>query len=100
MDAEDLPPAPRPPSRTGPGRPPRQRGLSQAAIVDAALEIIDLEGLDALTMRTVAHRLGTGPASLYAHVGSKEELIELVEAGSERHPDDGASRAAVSADQA
>jgi len=46
--------------------------------VDAALEIIDREGLDALTMRTVAHALGTGPASLYAYVGSKEELIELV----------------------
>jgi AcrR family transcriptional regulator len=29
-------------------------------------------------MRTVAHSLGTGPASLYAHVGSKEELLELV----------------------
>jgi AcrR family transcriptional regulator len=46
--------------------------------VDAALDIVDREGLDALTMRTVAHALGTGPASLYAHVGSKEQLIELV----------------------
>jgi AcrR family transcriptional regulator len=29
-------------------------------------------------MRTVAHSLGTGAASLYAHVSSKEELLELV----------------------
>ena len=39
---------------------------------------MDREGLDALTMRTVAHTLGTGAASLYAHVASKEELLELV----------------------
>ena len=29
-------------------------------------------------MRTVAHSLGTGAASLYAHVSSKEDLLELV----------------------
>jgi len=78
MDSDSLPPAPRPPSRGASTRQSRQRGLSQAAIIDAALDIIDREGLDALTMRTVAHALGTGPASLYAHVGSKEQLIELV----------------------
>ena len=39
---------------------------------------MDREGLDALTMRTVAHSIGTGAASLYAHVASKEELLELV----------------------
>ena len=75
-----MPPAPRPPARPGAAarRQPRQRTLTRDAIVDAALEIVDREGLDALTMRTVAHALGTGPASLYAHVGSKEELIGLV----------------------
>lgn len=31
-----------------------------------------------MTMRTVAHLLGTGAASLYAHVSSKEDLLELV----------------------
>ncbi|MDE3134050.1 MAG: TetR/AcrR family transcriptional regulator C-terminal domain-containing protein [Acidobacteriota bacterium] len=80
MSSADLPPAPRLPGRAGVGasRPRRQRALSQGAIVDAALAIIDREGLDALTMRTVAHALGTGPASLYAYVGSKEQLVELV----------------------
>ncbi len=29
-------------------------------------------------MRTVAHALGTGAASLYAHVTGKEELLEIV----------------------
>jgi AcrR family transcriptional regulator len=52
--------------------------LSREAIAEAALDIVDREGLDALTMRTVAHTLGTGAASLYAHVGSKDELLELV----------------------
>lgn len=56
----------------------RERTLSREAIVEAALRIIDSEGLDALTMRTVAHSLRTGAASLYAHVRSKEELLELV----------------------
>jgi AcrR family transcriptional regulator len=78
MESENLPRAPRLPSRGGQGRQPRQRGLSQDAIVDAALEIVDREGLDALTMRTVAHTLGTGPASLYAHVANKEQLVELL----------------------
>jgi AcrR family transcriptional regulator len=39
---------------------------------------VDRDGLDALTMRTVAHYMGRGAASLYAHVASKEELLELV----------------------
>jgi AcrR family transcriptional regulator len=95
MESEDLPPAPRLPSRGGSGRQPRARALSQAAIVDTALDIVDREGLDALTMRTVAHALGTGPASLYAHVASKDQLVELlvervigeVESGGEPDPE-------------
>ena len=80
MTAAELPPPPRLPPRDGAKtrRRPRQRALSREAIIDAALAIVDTEGLDALTMRTVAAALRTGAASLYAYVGSKEELIELV----------------------
>jgi AcrR family transcriptional regulator len=46
--------------------------------VSAALAIVDRDGLDALTMRSVAQYMGTGAASLYAHVTSKEDLLELV----------------------
>ncbi|AHH99725.1 TetR/AcrR family transcriptional regulator [Kutzneria albida] len=67
---------PEPPWRT-PRRKPRQQ-LSRQAIVDAALAILDAEGLDAVSMRRVAQALNTGPASLYAHVSSKEELCELL----------------------
>jgi AcrR family transcriptional regulator len=79
VSPDDLPPAPRLPSRAGsPRRVARTRTLSREAIADAALRIVDTEGLDAVTMRTVAHTLGTGPASLYAHVAGKDELLELV----------------------
>jgi AcrR family transcriptional regulator len=78
--ATGLPPAPRlpRPDAAAARRAPRQRTLTKQAIVDAALAIVDEEGLDALTMRSVASALGTGPASLYAHVASKDELIEAV----------------------
>lgn len=80
MATSELPPRPRLPSREGPQvrRAPRQRVLSRDSIAAAALAIVDREGLDALTMRTVAQYMGTGAASLYAHVASKEELLELV----------------------
>jgi AcrR family transcriptional regulator len=56
----------------------RRPALSRGAIVDAALAIVDAEGVDAVSMRRVATALGTGPASLYAHVENKDELLELV----------------------
>jgi AcrR family transcriptional regulator len=52
--------------------------LSREAILDAALAVIDAEGLDAATMRRVATELGTGPASLYAHVADKDEMVAAV----------------------
>lgn len=61
-----------------PARPPRKPPISAEAIVDAALAIIDAEGMDALSMRRVAQKLDTGAATLYAHVQNKEELLDLV----------------------
>lgn len=55
-------------------RPP----LSLDAIVDAALAIVDAEGTDAVSMRRVAAAFNTGPASLYAYVRDKDELLQLV----------------------
>lgn len=80
VSAAELPSPPRlsPRDAAKTRRTPRQRALSREAIIDAALAIVDTEGLDALTMRTVAAALRTGAASLYAYVGSKDELIELV----------------------
>jgi AcrR family transcriptional regulator len=55
-----------------------RRQLSQDLIVETGLRILDVEGFDALSMRRVAQELDTGPASLYAHVANKEELLELI----------------------
>ncbi|WP_049565372.1 TetR/AcrR family transcriptional regulator C-terminal domain-containing protein [Nonomuraea sp. SBT364] len=55
-----------------------RKQLSQELIVDTGLRVLDAEGFDALSMRRVAQELGTGPASLYAHVAGKDELLELI----------------------
>jgi AcrR family transcriptional regulator len=56
----------------------RRRTLSQDLIVDTALDLLGKGSLDTVSMRRVAQELGTGPASLYAHVSNKEELHELM----------------------
>src|SRR5437762_10968375 len=56
----------------------RRQPLSRQAIVEAAVRILDAEGADALTVRRLADELNTGPATLYWHIGSKDELGELV----------------------
>jgi AcrR family transcriptional regulator len=64
-----------------PWRKPRRQAkmpLSQELIVQAAIAILDEEGLDGVSMRRIAQDLGTGPASLYAYVSNKDELLELV----------------------
>jgi AcrR family transcriptional regulator len=71
------PHAPEPPWRT-PREKARRAPLTREAIVDAAFAVLDREGLDALSMRRVATRLGTGAASLYWHVRNKDELIDLM----------------------
>ncbi|MFR9750096.1 TetR/AcrR family transcriptional regulator [Nocardia sp. 004] len=49
--------------------------LHRTAIVDAAIELADTEGLDALSMRRIADRLGVGAMSLYRHIANKDELL-------------------------
>jgi AcrR family transcriptional regulator len=70
-----LPPQPRRRGRPNPVPRRATRRLSREAILDTALQIVDAEGLDALTMRRVSDALETGPASLYAHIGDKEEMV-------------------------
>jgi AcrR family transcriptional regulator len=54
-----------------------QPSLSRDQIVKAALELLDGEGLDGLSMRRLGTRLGAGATSLYWHVANKNELLEL-----------------------
>jgi AcrR family transcriptional regulator len=55
---------------------PAKAPLSEEAIIDAALAILKSEGLDAVTMRTVATSLDTGAASLYVYVSGRRGLLE------------------------
>ncbi|MDJ0396287.1 TetR/AcrR family transcriptional regulator [Rhodococcus sp. G-MC3] len=57
---------------------PSRTGLSVDAIVTAAIEIADTDGLDAVSMRKVADRLGVGAMSLYTHVPGREDLADLM----------------------
>jgi AcrR family transcriptional regulator len=57
------------------GRPARR---SRAEITAAALDIADRDGLDAVSMRRIAAELGTGAASLYRYVETREEVLDLM----------------------
>jgi AcrR family transcriptional regulator len=55
--------------------------MSVERIVSAAIEIIDRDGLQGLSMRTLAIALDTGTATLYRYIQSKEEvLVEALDA--------------------
>jgi AcrR family transcriptional regulator len=56
----------------------RKEQLSRERIVAEAVRLLDAEGMEALSMRSLGTRLGAGATSLYRHVASKDELIELV----------------------
>jgi AcrR family transcriptional regulator len=73
----DVPPPPwtRAPQRS---QRPRREPLTQERIVDAALRVLDADGLDLLSMRHVARTLNTTAAALYWHVGSKDGLLDLI----------------------
>src|SRR6185437_12599955 len=66
-----------------PKRPVRRRSaagrkatLTTEAVVAAAIEVLDEGGVAGLSMRRVAEHLGTGAASLYAHVFGQVALLE------------------------
>jgi len=57
------------------GKPPT---LTEEQIVDAALDIIRAEGLDALSMRRLSRELGRSAMAPYWYVNDKRELLDLV----------------------
>lgn len=58
-------------------KPPGEPSLSLERIVATAVDLLDTEGVNGLTMRRLADRLGSGAMSLYWHVASKEEVFDL-----------------------
>ncbi|CAN5383302.1 TetR/AcrR family transcriptional regulator [soil metagenome] len=69
-------------ARPDPGARPRTGArtakLSREIIVNAALNFLDREGWDALTINALANHLGTKGPSLYNHVNSLEDLRRTV----------------------
>lgn len=59
----------------GTGRPPK---LDRADIVAAAITVAEADGLAAVTMRRVASQLGSGTASLYRHLRTRDDLLDLM----------------------
>jgi AcrR family transcriptional regulator len=57
-------------------------GLSPDAVVDAAIELVDDAGPDALTLAAVAARTGVATPSLYKHIDGLGELRRLIAARS------------------
>jgi AcrR family transcriptional regulator len=55
-----------------------QPGLSRQQLVEVAIRVADVEGLEAVSMRRVAGELGSGTMSLYRYVQSRDELVELM----------------------
>lgn len=58
--------------------PANHRNLSRELIVSTALEMIDAEGIQALSMRSLGARLGVEAMSLYRYVSGREDLIEAI----------------------
>jgi TetR/AcrR family transcriptional regulator, tetracycline repressor protein len=50
-------------------------GLTQAMVINEALSLVDREGLDALSIRALARRLGVNPTAVVWHVGTFERLV-------------------------
>jgi DNA-binding transcriptional regulator YhcF (GntR family) len=56
----------------------RERELTTVRIVEAAIRVADEEGLNALSLRAVASKVGAPVMSLYRHARSKDELLRFM----------------------
>jgi AcrR family transcriptional regulator len=56
----------------------RPRALTHERIAAAALEIVDRDGLDALSMPALSRALGVGTMTLYVYFRTKDELLDAV----------------------
>jgi AcrR family transcriptional regulator len=63
------------PEQSGRGPKPAH---NRAEIAAAAIALADAEGLEAVSLRRLAARLGVGTTSLYRYVQTKDELFDLM----------------------
>jgi AcrR family transcriptional regulator len=71
-----------------PAPPTGRRSLSRTAIVDTAVRLADVEGIDAVSMPRLARELGAAPMSLYRHIPHKDALVDLMLDGAIGAPPD------------
>ncbi|WP_234388684.1 MULTISPECIES: TetR/AcrR family transcriptional regulator C-terminal domain-containing protein [Streptomyces] len=60
-----------------PPTPRNEPPLSRERITEAAVALLDEEGMERLTMRRLAERLGAGATTLYWHIDTKDDVIDL-----------------------
>jgi AcrR family transcriptional regulator len=66
-------------AKHAPTRRRRARGsLSEDEILDAAVAIVEAEGLRALSLPSLARRIGSGVTSIYSYFGSKDALLDAL----------------------
>jgi AcrR family transcriptional regulator len=63
------------PEQAEAGRPAER---SRDQVTAAAIAVADQDGLEAVTMRRVAAELGTGAASLYRYIATRDDLLDLM----------------------
>ena len=61
-------------------KPAGDQGVNPELILKTAAELIEIDGVKALTMRSLADRLGVAVTSIYWHIGGRDQLLDsLVE---------------------
>jgi AcrR family transcriptional regulator len=53
----------------------REESLSRERIIEAAIELLDSNGEEGLTFKSLSERLATGPGAIYWHVADKGDLM-------------------------
>jgi TetR/AcrR family transcriptional regulator, tetracycline repressor protein len=59
-------------------KPIRGKGLNRTRVIDAALDLVDREGLGALNFRRLAGELGVTTMASYSHFAGKEDLLDAM----------------------
>ncbi|AUZ36195.1 TetR family transcriptional regulator [Arthrobacter sp. PGP41] len=66
------------PKTQSPAGPAQKQKLSRQLVLTKALEVVDEEGLEALTMRRLGQELGRDPMSLYRYAENRAALLDGV----------------------
>lgn len=57
---------------------PKRTPLSRERVLDGAVAVADAGGIAALTIRSLADKLGVKPMSVYHHVANKDEILDSI----------------------